>query len=273
MPKGASLISSCHWDELTARRWRDVHCIVISELQLSQPQMAQRARAALQRPEGAPLTLRELAHGLLLWLLAPLCQQPPQSLIISRDDYGKPFLPHYPDIRFNLSHTQGALAFAFAEGCPVGVDVERCQGQVERKRAIAQRFFHPDEWRWLATLDDSAFLPAFIQLWSHKEAYLKALGMGLRKPLASFSCLSDHQGELGVWEQGERVESVLASRWVHPWGIGESFDAVLPNPSVAGGNMPEPSVPVALTCCLLGQNRPSPARWHIVMVQDATGAS
>ncbi|MGM3175139.1 4'-phosphopantetheinyl transferase family protein [Dickeya lacustris] len=273
MQKVASLISSCHWHELTVRSWPDAHCIILSQPQLEQPLMAQRARAALQRSDEAALTLRELAHGVLLWLLAPLCQRSPQSLEIARDRYGKPFLPHYPHIQFNLSHTQGAVAFAFAEGIPVGVDVERCQGQVARKRAIAQRFFHPDEQHELATLDDRAFLPAFIQLWSHKEAYLKALGMGLRKPLSSFRCLRDPHGELCVWDNDERIDCVLTDRWVYPGGVTETFDEALShrsaaNLSAASENTPASWVPIALTCCLSGQQVPSSARWRLVTVTD-----
>ncbi|WP_226093368.1 4'-phosphopantetheinyl transferase superfamily protein [Dickeya oryzae] len=241
-----SSISSCHWDDLTARTWPYPHCVVVSRAREPNPMIVMQARQACGLATDAPLTSRQLAEGILRLLLAPLCQQDASALCFARNQYGKPFLPQYPAIQFNLSHTHSAFAFAFARYSQVGVDVERCQGQVDRKRAVAKRFFHPDEIRWLESLDDMQFLSAFTRLWSRKEAYIKALGMGLHKSLESFSCLTDHQGALQVVDSGSVVTCRLSEEWVEG----------------------EPAV--ALSCCLLPNASTDADTWRLLLLQDET---
>ncbi|NKI74740.1 4'-phosphopantetheinyl transferase superfamily protein [Dickeya sp. CFBP 2040] len=244
MQKAVSLISSCRWDDLTARTWRYPHCIVVPRAQRAHPMIVAQAHQACGLALDAPLTPRQLAQGMLRILLAPLCQQDASTLSFSRNPHGKPFLPQHPAIQFNLSHTHGAFAFVFARHNPVGVDVESCQGQVDRKRSVARRFFHHEEIRWLDSLDDALFLPAFIRLWSRKEAYIKALGLGLHKSLSSFSCLTDSQGAIQVADSGEVIDCCLGEEW-----------------------MPgEPSV--ALSYCLLPVESAMPDTWRLLVLDD-----
>ncbi|RNM08889.1 4'-phosphopantetheinyl transferase superfamily protein [Dickeya undicola] len=244
MQKAVSSISSCHWDDLTARTWPYPHCIVVPRAQLASPVIVTQARQACGVSPDAVLPPRQLAEGVLRHLLAPLCQQEATALRFERTPHGKPFLPQHPTIQFNLSHTHSAFAFAFARHSPVGVDVESCQGQASRKRSIARRFFHPDEVRWLDAFDDTQFLPAFTCLWSRKEAYIKALGLGLRKSLASFSCLADSQGRLQVVDDGQSSDSWLDEAWI----------------------MGAP--PVALSYCLFPAKSVVPEAWRVLILQD-----
>ncbi|MZG32769.1 4'-phosphopantetheinyl transferase superfamily protein [Dickeya dianthicola] len=214
MQKAVSSISSCRWDDLTARTWPYPHCVVVPRAQLVCPAIVAQARLACGVPPDAALASRRLAEGMLRILLAPLCQQEAAALRFERTPHGKPFLPQHPAVQFNLSHTQSAFAFAFARHSPVGVDVESCQGHVDRKRSVARRFFHPDEICWLDSLDDARFLPAFTCLWSRKEAYIKALGLGLHKSLASFSCLADSQGGIRVTDAGQISDCWLDEAWI-----------------------------------------------------------
>ena len=64
----------------------------------------------------------------------------------------------------------------------MGVDVET--GHARATQDIAERFFTPAEVRWLA--EDSA--PRFRLLWVLKEAYLKAVGVGITGGLDSLDC-------------------------------------------------------------------------------------
>lgn len=250
MQKAVSSISSCRWDDLTARAWPYPHCIVVPRAQLASPGIVAQARQACGVPPDTALASRQLAEGMLRNLLAPLCQQEAAALRFERTPHGKPFLPQHPTIQFNLSHTHSAFAFAFARHSPVGVDVESCQGHASRKRSIARRFFHPDEVRWLDSLDDAQFLPAFTCLWSRKEAYIKALGLGLHKSLASFSCLADSQGALRVADDGQISDCWLDEAWI------------------AGA----PSV--ALSYCLFPAKSIVPDAWRLLILQgEAPGNS
>ncbi|WP_057083615.1 4'-phosphopantetheinyl transferase family protein [Dickeya solani] len=244
MQKVVSSISSCRWDDLAARTWPYPHCVVVPRAQLACPAIVAQARQACGMSPDMALASRQLAEGMLRTLLAPLCQQDAAALRFERNPHGKPFLPQHPAVQFNLSHTHSAFAFAFARHSAVGVDVESCQGHVDRKRSVARRFFHPDEIRWLDSLDDAQFLPAFTCLWNRKEAYIKALGLGLHKSLASFSCLADSQGAIRVADTGQISDCRLDEAWI------------------AG----EPSV--ALSCCLFPAKSTEPDAWRLLILRD-----
>jgi 4'-phosphopantetheinyl transferase len=109
----------------------------------------------------------------------------PAALQLATAPGGKPLLPQYPWLQFNLSHSGQWAAIALCRDRAVGVDIECVAGQVSTKRAVAQRFFHPRDQSWLAQ-EPQQFLLHFTQLWSLKEAWLKAQGTGLAGSLASF---------------------------------------------------------------------------------------
>ncbi len=138
--------------------------------------------------EPAHTPVRQQAHQWLCQVLAACLAIPLDQVRIARTAAGKPWLPEHAWLRFNLSHSGRSAAIALCRGQEVGVDLETISGKVTVKKAIARRFFHPDEQRWLA-LDDANYLPRFTQLWSIKEAWLKALGTGLTQSLASFCAI------------------------------------------------------------------------------------
>lgn len=90
-----------------------------------------------------------------------------------------------PDLRFNLSHTEGLIACAVTIGREVGVDVEHIQRRLTRD--VAGRFFAPSEVNTLKALPDDEQARAFFDYWTLKEAYIKARGFGLALPLADFA--------------------------------------------------------------------------------------
>ncbi|WP_248751788.1 4'-phosphopantetheinyl transferase superfamily protein [Pseudomonas sp. MWU15-20650] len=144
----------------------------------------------------AQVTVRQQAQRWLHQVLAAYLAIPVEHVSIARAATGKPWLPEHAWLRFNLSHSGHSAAIALCRDHEVGVDLEQVSGKVAAKKAIAQRFFHPQEQRWLA-LDEANYLTRFTQLWSLKEAWLKACGTGLTRSLASF-CVIPPQGESGV---------------------------------------------------------------------------
>jgi 4'-phosphopantetheinyl transferase len=122
---------------------------------------------------------RELGREPLRALLSVYLGQSPEELSLIAGDHGRPALaaPHGA-LEFNWSHSGDRALLAIARGITPGIDLER-----KRTRThvldIAERFFCAEEAAALAMLDDLQRPDAFLELWTAKEAVLKALGRGL----------------------------------------------------------------------------------------------
>lgn len=115
---------------------------------------------------------------------------------IDKDPGGKPFL-RFPGLYFSLAHSESLSVCAIADS-PLGVDVQKRR---KMNPALVRRFFSQSEQRFL--LDGEREDDAFSMIWSLKEAFLKADGSGLRRPLSSFCVVPDAEGELppGFWHE------------------------------------------------------------------------
>lgn len=123
---------------------------------------------------------------------------PPEAWEFERSSLGKPEVvgPVNPPLRFNLAHSGRLIVCAVsewgqdrvqssAEGT-IGVDVELVRDRPSM-RSLARRFFAHDEVTWLEAQPPDQQRDAFYRIWTLKEAYLKAIGTGLSRPLKSFS--------------------------------------------------------------------------------------
>ena len=90
-----------------------------------------------------------------------------------------------PDLRFNLSHTDGLIACAVTIGREVGIDVEHVGRRLTQD--VAARFFAPAEVAHLQSLPADQQERVFFDYWTMKEAYIKARGFGLALPLGDFA--------------------------------------------------------------------------------------
>ncbi|MFI7068352.1 4'-phosphopantetheinyl transferase family protein [Kribbella sp. NPDC050124] len=104
-----------------------------------------------------------------------------------RPGHGRP--EPWPDaggLRFNLSHTDGLIACVVTRGRACGVDVERTPVRDGAQRYLT-RLFAGTERAELDTVP-AHLRPAYVAAyWVLKEAYLKAIGIGLRRPLSDFA--------------------------------------------------------------------------------------
>jgi len=99
------------------------------------------------------------------------------DLCIERDDAGKPRLAD-GTLQFNLSHSGETLLIGLSRAQALGVDIERGA----RRRPwleIAHRYFTAEETAALAALPADSLARGFLDLWSAKEAVLKAIGRGI----------------------------------------------------------------------------------------------
>ena len=108
----------------------------------------------------------------------------PQHWRLADNQYGKLFLEpsHKESLFFNLSHAGDRLVLAISRVDQLGVDIE-ASDKLRKIVKIAKRHFSISEVEELISLPDSQQLSRFYELWTLKEAYIKARGFGLVIPL------------------------------------------------------------------------------------------
>ena len=126
-----------------------------------------------------------IAHALLRKVLSAYIQIPAEDLCFDQHDSGKPFLPDFDNIQFNISHTDDDLIIAITEDIDVGIDIEKIKPDMNFK--IAKRFFTKVEYNLLQQSPDSKKNLAFFRLWTGKEAIVKMTGLGIANTLQTFS--------------------------------------------------------------------------------------
>lgn len=137
-----------------------------------------------------------VSHALLRCVLSRYADIPPHEWRFVRGAHGKPALArqHALRLEFNLSHTKGHAAVGVTGLGPIGVDIEVGKPD-ETMLALARRFFAPEE---VAALDrlppDAAAAAQALELWTLKEAFMKAVGLGFALAPRSFACALVEQG-------------------------------------------------------------------------------
>lgn len=137
-----------------------------------------------------------LRRGVLRVLLARQSGVAPARLRFTRGACGKPAL-HGSDLRFSASHSHGVALYAFAWGVELGCDIERRDGRIAATDT-ARVWFAPGEIAELRRLPPGRREAGFFRCWTRKEAYVKALGLGLSHGLDGFDT-SSRDGDMAGW--------------------------------------------------------------------------
>jgi 4'-phosphopantetheinyl transferase len=128
------------------------------------------------------------SHTALRTILAFYLDVAPVALVFGESVHGKPFV-EAPDagreLRFSLSHSGDVALVAVGLGREVGVDVERVRA-LDDFNGFAARYFSAAERDALGRVPSGDRLRAFFEIWTLKEAYLKACGEGLLRALDAF---------------------------------------------------------------------------------------
>lgn len=113
-------------------------------------------------------------------LLGMYLDMPAHAVTLVDGEHGRPELaePSQRTLQFNWSHSRNTALIAVTRGVTPGIDLEHVRPRAHAMQ-LAQRFFHPDEAAALAVLPASEQEAAFLQLWTGKEAVLKATGRGI----------------------------------------------------------------------------------------------
>jgi 4'-phosphopantetheinyl transferase len=114
----------------------------------------------------------------------------PEALAFATGPFGKPaLLAPRAELDFNASSREGTVLLGLTAGPPIGVDLELCPSpwaaDPEEIARLAARVATPAERARLLARAPDARAHAFLELWTRKEALLKALGTGLAREPAS----------------------------------------------------------------------------------------
>lgn len=131
-------------------------------------------------------TIYLFSHGLLRSILSKKLSTDPTSIQIINDDMGKPFLKTV-NLFFNISHSKHACAIAVSEKGPMGIDIEKIETPYNLK-SLVRNYFSRAEQNFVS-LKDGEKLSRFFQIWTRKEALLKAMGSGIISDLTKIEVL------------------------------------------------------------------------------------
>jgi 4'-phosphopantetheinyl transferase len=129
------------------------------------------------------------AHALARTMLSTHAPHPPSAWRFSTNAYGKPEIVTAngtPPLRFNLSHTRGLVAAAVTLENDVGIDVEAIDA-TRLTLDLAERYFAASEMDYLRRAPVDQQCETMFAFWTLKEAYVKAVGLGLSLSLDAFA--------------------------------------------------------------------------------------
>ena len=133
----------------------------------------------------------------------------PERIRFSHGKHGKPYLGDGPS--FNQSHCGERIMIAVANEGRLGVDIEKVR-TVRLMAKLAEKHFARDEVTLLRATPARDRQAMFFRLWTHKEAFTKALGVGLTIPLRSFSVDPAHRTTTGLVRIDGQAEDPL--KWL-----------------------------------------------------------
>lgn len=119
------------------------------------------------------LAARLLAHRALAWIDSGY------AWTIAHRASGQPCLPE-SELAISLAHSGPWVACALGRVAALGVDLEVIRPR-PRLLAFARRFYSAAEVTWLESLAGADQLAAFYDIWTLREAWLKARGSGLKE--------------------------------------------------------------------------------------------
>ena len=148
---------------------------------------------------------------------------PPGGLHFEPGPNSKPQLCEAPQLHYNVSHAGDWVLLAVA-GAGVGVDVERLDAQFAF-RELLDHSFSPAEKAFI----ERSPVPhhAFYQLWTRKEAFVKATGQGIDDTFSQVPALDgEHRlagGRLGWAVRSFEVAAGYAAAVACPASLAEAL--------------------------------------------------
>lgn len=198
----------------------DLWCTYISEIRddslwprydalLAADERARQARFRFARDQRRYLVTRALVRTALSRYAAVR----PQEWAFSPGAHGRPAITApvpVPALEFNVSHAADLVMLGVTSGRTLGIDVESLEAR-DADIAGLDRYFAPQESAALLALAPAERRRRFFELWTLKESYIKARGMGLAIALDAFRF--ELAGEQGLTLHMRRQLGDSPHRW------------------------------------------------------------
>jgi 4'-phosphopantetheinyl transferase len=167
-----------------------------------------------------------VSHAMLRCVLGEYLDLPPNQVRIATGPHGKPFVEAAREaggLQFSLSHSGDLVLLAVSGGGAVGVDVEAVRILRDRG-AMAAEALTPSELQQLERLPHGVQDEFFLRWWTAKEAFLKAIGVGLTCPLRQVELTLGARHDLRL----SRVPDGDANAWtLQAWAPMHGYVAAL----------------------------------------------
>ena len=144
----------------------DIITVVINMLMISMTDLDKKA-------------VRAHAHKLLRECLKPMGVDYGEDTPVTKGKMGKPSLSERPDIHYNISHADG-IAACIVSDRECGIDCEKVR---EYRPNVMKRAFSEKERKMVESAPEKERDILFFRLWTLKEAYVKAIGIGISYPM------------------------------------------------------------------------------------------
>ena len=144
----------------------------------------------------------------------------PDQITLARETHGRPYLAlsgQDQPLQFSLSYTDGLVAAAVVAEGRVGIDVEYISRDTDCLE-IAHKYFSPCEYTELEQLPEIQMKERFFELWTLKEAYVKAQGLGLSLALneVNFNFSDNHSDQITLTSATMSEEKYWQVRLLNP---------------------------------------------------------
>jgi 4'-phosphopantetheinyl transferase len=170
-------------------------------------------------------------RAILRSLLGQYLNCPPEQLQFVYGLHGKPALAGQfaESVHFNLAHSEDLALFIVTRIGAVGVDVEQIRPMTDADDLV-ERFFSSRENALFQQLSDEQKSIAFFNLWTRKEAWLKATGEGIADSLnrVEVTFLPDEPADLLALPEGSDSNTNWVLRELNP-APGFTGALALPN--------------------------------------------
>jgi 4'-phosphopantetheinyl transferase len=171
-----------------------------------------------------------IAKGLLRNLLAGYLSVAPNEIQFSLGQSGKPEIAdrqqhRQSPLHFNQAHSGHLGIYVLSRKRRVGVDIEEIRPFPDMEQ-LAPMIFSKQEMEAFHSLGDDEKQNAFFSTWTHKEAFVKAIGKGLTVPLSHFDVSRVH-GNLARIVQNHQHPALPLEWFVKDLSISAQFSAAV----------------------------------------------
>jgi len=126
-----------------------------------------------------------VSRAMMRIILARYLNISPDRLEFTYSAHGKPEVINSQRLQFNLSHSGDLALLAVGKTYPLGVDLEHYSARPYE--GIANNLFSQQEINEFKKVPPSLKPAVFFHIWSQKEAFIKACGLGLSYPTKEFN--------------------------------------------------------------------------------------